>query len=339
MDSEFIMVTIVESDRPIETRRCRLVHLADGTRAALWRGLAWPIDAGERIDVAGPASPLLPEAPPPDPRFGLIDGDEEAWLVLEGSVTVRDAAVTALRHAGVGVLRSGPWLGDPVDGVVGANFIRFARPQVSDLRQAIVKILEDTVTAASARPEPADRMRALMVELTEMRAALARAQTAPSESRLQPSAEAEAELARVQQENAALLQEITDLHRQFAEIPPARPEPNRAAGRLQDEIATLLASLRPDLQFLRESVTVLTGEFADRRGLYRALIELGSDALGRAWKKMHAAPGWWERHVSNGQDDSGRLYVRRVERHWEVLVSHKSQQARDLAWLARCPPT
>ena len=84
---------------------------------------------------------------------------------------------------------------------------------------------------------------------------------------------------------------------------------------------------------------MLTGEFADRRGLYRALIELGSDALGRPWKKMHAALGWWERHVSNGQDDSGRLYVRRAAGHWEVLVSHKSQQTRDLAWLARCPPT
>jgi hypothetical protein len=142
----------------------------------------------------------------------------------------------------------------------------------------------------------------------------------------------------VQQENAALLREIADLHGQLAEAPPARPQPNRAAGRLQDEISTLLASVRPDLRFLRESVTVLIGEFADRRGLYRALIELGSDALGRAWKKMHAAPGWWERHVSNGQDDSGRLYVRRVERHWEVLVSHKSQQARDLGWLARWPP-
>jgi hypothetical protein len=267
-----------------------------------------------------------------------VDGAEEAWLVLEGSVTVRDAAVTALRHAGVGVLRSGPWLGDPVDGIVGTNFIRFARPQVGDLRQAIVKILEYTVTAATARADPSDRIRALMVELMNTRAALARAQREPSEPRPEPFARAEAELARVRQENAALLQQITDLH-QLAEAPPARPEPNRAAGRLQDEIATLLASLRPDLRFLRESVTVLTGEFADRRGLYRALIELGSDALGRPWKKMHAALGWWERHVSNGQDDSGRLYVRRAAGHWEVLVSHKSQQTRDLAWLARCPPT
>jgi hypothetical protein len=86
-------------------------------------------------------------------------------------------------------------------------------------------------------------------------------------------------------------------------------------------------------------VTVLTGEFADRGGLYRSLIELDSGALGRAWKKLHGAPGWWERHVSNGQDDSGRIYARRGEGSWEVLISHKSQQARDITWLERCPRT
>jgi hypothetical protein len=329
------MVTIVDSEQPIETRRCRLVHLPGGTRAALWRGLTWPIGPGDRIDVAGPAFPLLPELLSPDPRFGLIDGDEEAWLVLEGSVTVRDAAVIALRQAGVGVLRSGPWLGDPVDGVVGANFIRFARPQVSDLRQAILKILENTVSAASARPEPAGRIRALMVELMETRAALARARTEPSEPQTEPFAEAEAELARVRQENAALLQEVADLHRQLGASASPRPEPNRAAGRLHDEIAVSLASFRPDLRFLRDSLMVVAGEFSDRRGLYRAVLEIRSEALGPSWKKIHGTSGWWERHVSNGQDDSGRIYARRGNGYWELLVSHKAQQTRDINWLNR----
>jgi hypothetical protein len=107
------------SRSPIRTtsskRRCRLVHLSDGARAALWRGLAWPIGDDDRIDVAGLALPLLPEASPVTPGFGLIEAEEDAWLVLHGSVTVRDAAVAALRQAGVEVLRSGPWLGDPVD--------------------------------------------------------------------------------------------------------------------------------------------------------------------------------------------------------------------------------
>ena len=335
MDSEYIMVTFADLNQPIETRRCRLVHLPDGTPAALWRGLVWPIGPGGSIDIAGPASPLLPELPPPDPRFGLIEGEEEASLVLEGSVTVRDAAVTALRQAGFGILRSGPWLGDPVDGVVGANFIRFARPQVSDLRQAIVKILENTVRAASARPEPAGRLRALMIELMETRAVLARARTEHAEPQTEPFAETEAELARVRQENTALLQEIADLHHQLAASASPRPEPNRAAGRLHDEIAVSLASFRPDLRFLRDSLMVVAGEFSDRRGLYRAVLELRSEALGPSWKKIHGTSGWWERHVSNGQDDSGRIYARRGNGYWELLVSHKAQQSRDINWLNR----
>jgi hypothetical protein len=338
MDGEFIMVAIIDSDQLIETRGCRLVHLPDGTRAALWRGLAWPVSAGDRIDIAGPAFPLSADDPPTSPRFGLIDGAEEAWLVLDGSVTVRDAAATALRHAGIAVLRSGPWLGDPVDGVFGTSFVRFVRPAETDLRQSLARILEDRVSPASARPDPAERARVLLAELMEARAELARVRAAQGQQRTGPTLDAEAELARMQGENVALLREIADLHRQLAAAIPARPErsePSRAAGRLQDEITALLTTIRPDLRFLRDSLTVLAGEFADRRGPYRAVLELGSDALGRGWKRIHGAPGWWERHVSNGQDGSGRIYAQRANGSWHLLISHKSEQARDIVWLAK----
>jgi hypothetical protein len=147
--SELIMVEIVDSDQPIETRPCRLVYLSDGTRAALWRGLGWPIGKGDRIDIAGAAYPLLTQDPAPGPLFGLIDGAEEAWLVLEGPVTLRDAAAAALRRTGISVLRSGPWLGDAVDGVAGTSFIRFVRPQADDLREAVASILEGTLACIS----------------------------------------------------------------------------------------------------------------------------------------------------------------------------------------------
>jgi hypothetical protein len=335
--SELIMVEIVDSDQPIETRPCRLVHLPDGARAALWRGLAWPIGKGDRIDMASRAYPLLTQHPAPGPLFGLIDGAEEAWLVLEGPVTLRDAAAGVLRQAGVAVLRSGPWLGDPIDGVVGTSFIRFVRPQADDLRQAVASILQGTLAPSSAKPDPADRVRTLTIELLEARAALARAQAAQAERRAAPSADLEREFADVRQENIALLQEIADLRRQLAEAVPVRPEPGRPYSRLQDEISALVATLRPDLRFLRDSLTVLVGEFADRRSLCRAVVELDANALGRSWKRIHTAPGWWERHISNGQDDSGRIYTRRTGGCWDLLVSHKSEQARDVSWLAKQP--
>ena len=145
------------------------------------------------------------------------------------------------------------------------------------------------------------------------------------------------ELVNARQENIALLEEIADLRRQLAEIVPRPVEPSRTAARLQDEIAMFLETLRPDLRFLRDSVTVIAGEFADRRGLYRAVVELDFDSLGRSWKKIHGAPGWWERHVSSGQDDLGRMYARRGGRCWDLLVSHKSQQTRDVSWLTKQP--
>ena len=39
-----------------------------------------------------------------------------------------------------------------------------------------------------------------------------------------------------------------------------------------------------------------------------------------------------DRHVSNGQDDSGRIYAQRANGSWHLLISHKSEQARDIAF-------
>jgi len=337
MDSESSLITVVDGNESVESRRCRLVPLPDGTKGALWRGLVWPIAIGSTIDVAGPAFSLLPQDPPVGPRFGLVDGAEEAWLVLEGSVTVRDAVAGALRQAGIETLRSGPWLGDPVDGVVGSSFIRFVRPAVGDLRETIAYLLRDFVSTAAANDDDSEeRARILAIELIEARSQLARLKTRPQDRASEPTA-VPAELARLRQENTALLQEIADLSRQIAERPPVRSHPNRAAGRLLDEIAALLGKFRPDLRFLRDSLTIVTGEYADRQSFYSAVNELGPDPLRRGWKKIHGTPGWWERHISNGQDDSGRIYARPTAGKWEVLVSHKAQQRRDIEWLAGLP--
>jgi hypothetical protein len=335
MEDEFKMIAIVDSDQSIETRSCRLVHLPNGTRAALWRGLAWPIGVRDTIDIAGPAYPLLTQDLAPGPLFGLIDGAEQAWLVLEGPITSRDTAVSTLRQAGITVLRSGPWLGDPVDGIVGTSFICFVRPDTDDLRQTITKILEGTIAPSKARPNPAVREHALTIELMQARAEVAQLQTVRQKHALSVFANTDNELAYMRRQNFALLEEIADLRRQLTEVVPIHPEPRRAVARLQDEVASFIATLRPDLRFLRDSLTVLSGEFADRGGLYRAVAELNSDILGRSWKKIHGAPGWWERHVSNGQDDSGRIYARTTGGSWDLLVSHKSQQTRDIVWLSR----
>jgi hypothetical protein len=341
MNEEFIIATIVDGNQTVETRRCRRAQLPDGSSGALWRGLVWPLASGDKIDIAGPGFPLLPEDLSSGPRFGLVDGAEEAWLVLEGSVTVRESAARLLREAGVEILRTGAWLGDPVDGVFGTSFIRFVRPSTENLSQAIAEILESSLSPGRPSVDLAERLRLLTVELTEARAAIACAHEAQRAPQPKSLAEIESELARVKDENLGLLQEMVDLRRQVEEI-PVRPvfQPSRAAVvRLQDEIAVLMASIRPDIRFLRDSLTVASGEFADRQSLCRAIVELKPDTLGPSWKRIRDAAGWWERHISNGQDDSGRLYARRAGTQWEILLSHKSQQKRDLAWISRYPPS
>src|ERR1051326_5471470 len=310
MGGEFIMVRVVDSDHALETRRCRVVHLADGTRAALWRGLAWPLSSGDRINLSGPAFTLLSEDRSDRPRFGLIDGADEAWLVLEGSVTTRDAVASELRRSGIAVLRVGPWLGEPVDGIPGTNFIRVVRPPEGDLRETITGIVGNTLTPGIERPDPADRARALTIELLEARAALVRAKAAQPVHTPEPSVTRETAIERLQQENAALLTEIADLQRQLTHAPLARLDTNRGTRRLEDELAISFTTLRPDLRFLRDSLTVVAGEFADRRAFYRAVLELNVNMMA-GWKKLRGGSNWLERHLSTGQDDSGRIYARR----------------------------
>jgi hypothetical protein len=55
------------------------------------------------------------------------------------------------------------------------------------------------------------------------------------------------------------------------------------------------------------------------------------------WKALRGTERWWERHVSTGQDDSGRAYARfdPIRRRWELLLGWKADQTRDIGWLKR----
>jgi hypothetical protein len=95
----------------------------------------------------------------------------------------------------------------------------------------------------------------------------------------------------------------------------------------------------PLRRLLRDSLTVASVEFRDRTAFYRALRELaeGGARLPPAWKKVRGAEEWWERHVSTGEDDSGRAYARALPggAGWDVLLSDKGSQDRDMVWLRK----
>ena len=93
----------------------------------------------------------------------------------------------------------------------------------------------------------------------------------------------------------------------------------------------------PEVRLMRDSLIVVAAEFSNRRALYRGLVELRTvnSRLPPTWKKLKGLDEWWERHISDGQNDAGKVYARLGDSDhiWDVLIS--GEQARDIAWLAR----
>ena len=146
----------------------------------------------------------------------------------------------------------------------------------------------------------------------------------------------EAEVAKATAE-AAL--EAARAELELARVAPAIPRQAPRAHACRTEIADALGSLLLNLNLLRDSLTVAASEYASRKALYRSLVELASvdGRLPPNWKAVQGASRWWERHVSDGQDNTGRLYAQFVPetRQWHVLISDKAEQPRDMAWLRR----
>jgi len=337
-----------------------MVRLRDGRPAAVWRGLAFPVGPGDTIDVSAPGvapSECLPAdgslAPAgPARRWAIIEGVEEAWVLIAGSVADRDAAETRLRRAGLEVLRSGPWLGEPVDGLDPDWFVRVVRPPTGRPLAALVEgSLGAHPSAAGPSDEAREDLRDRLVRAELDRARAEAAALREEVARLKEDASTAANLAeRLAGLEADLARAREELTRQGhgslprapddASAPAPAPASPRLARRLQEEIATVLESLLPRVRLLRDSIVVASGEFRDRASFYHALRELAESAARPppSWTKLRGTEGWWERHVSTGEDDAGRLYARALAGGgWEALLSHKGEQDRDIAWLRRLP--
>jgi len=353
-------VSIYDGDNPLYEEDCPPARLADGTDAVVWRGLAYPLLEGGRIDVSGraeapAAAPILAARQAVDAQaFAFVDGDDTAYLLLRGSVLDREAAAAALRRAGRSVVRSGRYLGEPPEGFEPDWFVRFEKrgKDLADLPAALGGVLGVAATDAAA-PEHGDlRVRLLTAELAETRARAATlaAQVARLElRRAEAEAAARSASAGTAQAVAAatvVLQEsLEDERRLRAEAEArsletsARPAPptTSAQKRASTEFETAVTVLLPRVRLLRDSATVAALEYRDRAALYRELRGIGNATEGppAGWKKLQAAGGWWERHVGNGDSDAGRLYARYngAEKVFDLLISKKGDQPRDLQWL------
>lgn len=117
-------------------------------------------------------------------------------------------------------------------------------------------------------------------------------------------------------------------------LPRERPaSASRKQARADAELQTVLRTLLPGIELVRGSADFILTEMEDRRDLYGKLRLLVDDPVSVGGKRVHAADGWLEVHMSTGRGRDGRLYYKKREQGWSALVSDKAAQANDFLWL------
>lgn len=327
-----IQIDVMDGDRLVQRWGCRPGTLPDGSPAAWWRGVLYPLrtspDQAAWIDV-GSSAPELGATPV---RHAVLACEGSSWVLVEGTQGALESARTSLLAAGVVISRDGRWLGEAIE---GRDYDFFLRCE-GRLDGSHVAAWLGTLLAAGA-PGARDpsiggverRIADLIEEVASLRARLAAAE---SESR------ARQELATLVPGALSTVTETAAQPNSPEEVAGAAPAPpTRNSRRSRAEFEEIISVFRPEVKLLRDTLLVATGEFASRVGVMRAIRELPtSGSRPDGWKMLRGADRWWERHVNTGRNDLGRAYARydTTERCWHLLVSMKGDQAQDVAWLS-----
>jgi hypothetical protein len=265
-------------------------------------------------------------------------------------VTEAELVAAKLKAFGLSVARLGRYLGEGVPGFDADWFLRLTADPTDDVQEKIATVLG---SPPASRDDRGLRERLLAAELeralerdAEAKAVLAGFKTMQNEAALQDEAAA---LSRAEAEAERQLREVAEAHAEQtqrrvdeleAERSALRAAPARRSDRaIADEFDAVLEALLARIKLLRDSRDVAVFGYSSRQGVYQALSELDHSTreIPSAWKSVQGASPWIERHVSDGQDNTGRAYARldRSDRRWEVLISHKAYQGQDIDWL-RC---
>src|SRR5882762_3112492 len=99
-----MMISIFNGPQLFETRECVLVRLPDGREGAIWRGLAYPLELPDQhIEIGSEAFPpgdcVHRDASirPPQTNFAVIEGVEEAYVLLSGPSLFCETAAGELK--------------------------------------------------------------------------------------------------------------------------------------------------------------------------------------------------------------------------------------------------
>ncbi len=169
--------------------------------------------------------------------------------------------------------------------------------------------------------------------------------------------ETQRHLAAIKAENAELRAQNRDLKQQIAQtsaelcemrnmFQPLKKRADDLERDLQSKKKALKSAMEgmeawirelcPNLTLMRDSADVLITELQDRGPALRLLRELAKDRRALRGERVERARQWRELRFSTGQDNTGRLYYSEGnDGSVRVLISFKSEQERDIKYLAK----
>jgi len=326
-----------------------LMRLPGGATGALYRGQVFPLLPDGSIDITGPFSVPGVCSPIGEGQARIL---ENAWWVLPGEpplVLLRGDEETCQRllaaivECGGEIFASGPYLAGSED-EAPADWFALPRGLTAEEIRAVLETASGQEQGEGGAPAvqtltPAEREVVLRDTLTCLRL---EAQRAAGEVAAMGSRLAETEAARIEEGRKAqeLAQQLAEAVARAAKAddPPDLPPQPQSVKRLAAAMGQVISTLLPRAVLLRDTETILARLLPDRGPSLLALRDLHdrpNETLAN-WKGVRGAGGWRERHLSTGQDDSGRLYARlRKDGKIEVLLSFKNLQDRDVDWLSR----
>jgi len=154
------------------------------------------------------------------------------------------------------------------------------------------------------------------------------------DSALRLAQEADERAGQALREVASLKAALEEAARRGSEASVATPSRRRIGFEWQ----AVLKALAPSLHLVRGSIDFMEVEIADPSDLLGKLAQIDRLPAEVRSKRVHRTRDWLEQHFSTGLGRDGRLYHRQVVVHgctiYEVLVSDKLAQKRDIDWMA-----
>jgi hypothetical protein len=121
---------------------------------------------------------------------------------------------------------------------------------------------------------------------------------------------------RLEAELSAAIERLRHLETGRRDIPTGRG----------NEIPKIIGALLPQVIFLRDSMDVLTRGIESCEHVLGDIKGIVEERMPRRTGRVKKAHGWLKSHFNTGRRDDGRLYFKREEDRWKVLVSFKDPQ-------------